>query len=230
MAFIATVVVIGAYDLDLRLARALYDWQGDRWSLKRSFVTEALIHRAGRNASIVAWLGVVVAWAIAMRRPARAAWRAPLGYLCLAVLTSTLLVSWIKSWSNVDCPWDIQGLGGVRPHLALFEARPPSLPHVACFPAGHASGGYAWMALYFFFAMIKPQWRLRGLAAGVGIGMLFGVGQQLRGAHFLSHDIWTAAICWFVSLGLYLIFVARMARRDRAPKEDAVSIASDAKG
>ena len=33
--------------------------------------------------------------------------------------------------------------------------------------------------------------------------MLFGFSQQLRGAHFLSHDVWSAAICWLTALGVY---------------------------
>jgi membrane-associated PAP2 superfamily phosphatase len=31
---------------------------------------------------------------------------------------------------------------------------------------------------------------------------VFGIDQQLRGAHFLSHDLFTAMICWAVALGL----------------------------
>lgn len=221
-AFAVALLAIWAYELDWRVSRAIYGWQGYRWLLKHWFVTETLMHRVGRNASIAAWLGVVVAWAVAMRRPAYAAWRAPLGYLCLSVLLTTLTVSWIKSWSNMDCPWDIDGLGGVRPYLQLFDVRPTSLRHASCFPAGHASGGYAWMALYFFSILTKPHWRRRGLAVGIAAGALFGIGQQLRGAHFLSHDVWTAAICWFGALGLYLVFVSQSERRHRARRWDAV--------
>jgi membrane-associated PAP2 superfamily phosphatase len=220
--FAVAVVAIETFALDWRIARAVYDWQGYRWLLKHWFVTETLIHRVGRNASIAAWLGVAVAWAVAMRRDAYAAWRAPLGYLALSVLLTTLAVSWVKSWSNMDCPWDIDGLGGVRPYLSLFEARSTSLPHASCFPAGHASGGYAWMALYFFFAMTKPQWRRRGLAVGAIAGLVFGLGQQLRGAHFLSHDVWTAAICWFGALGVYTLFVSRAERRERMRRWEAI--------
>jgi membrane-associated PAP2 superfamily phosphatase len=34
----------------------------------------------------------------------------------------------------------------------------------------------------------------------------FGIAQQFRGAHFLSHDLWTAMICWTVAFGLYRVF------------------------
>lgn len=34
------------------------------------------------------------------------------------------------------------------------------------------------------------------LALPLTLGLVFGIGQQLRGAHFLSHDLWTAWLCW----------------------------------
>ena len=40
------------------------------------------------------------------------------------------------------------------------------------------------------------------LIPGLVIGISFGLAQQLRGAHFLSHDVWSAAICWFGALFL----------------------------
>ncbi|MNV84902.1 hypothetical protein D3C71_1788110 [compost metagenome] len=52
------------------------------------------------------------------------------------------------------------------------------------------------------------------------MGLLFGFAQQLRGAHFLSHDVWTLAISWFVALALYLAMARReapMAVRDALP-------------
>ena len=39
-----------------------------------------------------------------------------------------------------------------------------------------------------------------------GAGLVFGSGQQLRGAHFLSHDLWSLAVCWFLALGLFCLF------------------------
>lgn len=143
---------------------------------------------------------------LALWRDSLTAWRRPLGYLALSVLVSTALVAAIKAGSNMDCPWDIDGLGGSRPHLGLFETRPDALPDASCFPAGHASGGYAWMALYFFFLMTRPHLRWHGLAIGIGTGAVFGIAQQLRGAHFLSHDLWTAALCWATTLALFLWF------------------------
>jgi len=38
---------------------------------------------------------------------------------------------------------------------------------------------------------------------------VFGVSQQLRGAHFASHDVWTLTICWIVALLLHRAMFAR---------------------
>ncbi len=207
LAFAAAISFIAWLQLDWSLAHRIYAWEGYRWVLKKAFFTESLLHRSGHDLSVVAWVGALVAWLMSLKRESLQAWRKPLGYLLLSVLLATLLVSWVKSWSNMDCPWDIKGLGGTRPYVALFAARPAWLPDGRCFPAGHASGGYAWMALYFFFLMIRPHLRWRGLAIGVGVGVLFGIAQQFRGAHFISHDLWTAMICWAVAFGLYRVFL-----------------------
>jgi len=110
------------------------------------------------------------------------------------------LVSLLKASSDLDCPWDLARYGGARAYHGLLYAY--AGPSAHCFPAGHASAGYAWLALFFFFAATRPAWRWRGLAAGAGLGLVFGIDQQLRGAHFLSHDLFTAMICWAVALGL----------------------------
>jgi membrane-associated PAP2 superfamily phosphatase len=213
-AFAVLAFVSMALHGDQWLADRLYEWQGHRWSLRHAFLTQEVIHLLGRDLSTMAWLGVLAAWIVARSRDSLTALRRPLAYLALATLLSTALVAWVKTWSNMDCPWDLLGYGGERPYIGLFAMRPIGLSRGACFPAGHASGGYAWLSLYFFLRVVRPQWRWLGLAVGGGLGLLFGVSQQLRGAHFLSHDVWTAGICWATALVTYLVMLRS------APSED----------
>lgn len=199
-------VVTNLLHVDLWLADRLYDWEGHAWSLRHVWATQHLIHLVGRDVSTAAWLAAFVAWLAACLRPAWASLRRPLLYLLTATALSTLLVAGLKSWSNVDCPWDLIRYGGARPYIGLFELRPAGLARGLCFPAGHASGGYAWLALYFFLAAVRPRWRWAGLIVGLGLGLLFGVAQQLRGAHFLSHDLAALAICWLCAVVLHRVF------------------------
>ncbi|HZX77884.1 phosphatase PAP2 family protein [Lysobacter sp.] len=194
---------------DQWLADRMYAFEGGHWALRDAFVTDQLIHKAGRDMDIALWLSVLVAW-ILTHRPGREHWRAPLAYLLTATALSMACVAWMKSWSNMDCPWDLLRYGGDRPYVGLWQLRPIGLERGSCFPAGHASGGYAWLALYFFLAVVRPQWRWWGLAAGIALGLLFGVSQQLRGAHFLSHDLITAAICWGDALLCFGLFRRRL--------------------
>ena len=194
---------------DRWIAGHLYLWEGGRWALRDNLLTSTLVHAGGKKLSTLAWLGVVACAVLAWRRPAWQAWRKPLLYLALAVLVSTSLVAWMKSWTHVDCPWDLVGFGGTRSYHDLLVALPPQTPDGRCFPAGHASAGYAWLALFFFFGSTRPRLRWQGLATGLATGLVFGVSQQLRGAHFASHDVWTLTICWIVALLLHRAMFAR---------------------
>ncbi|HEY1140307.1 MAG TPA: phosphatase PAP2 family protein [Lysobacter sp.] len=199
--FVATVL-----HGDLWLADRLYAFEGGTWALHHSWVTEHLIHHLGREASTAAWLAAFAAWLVACSRSGWTHLRLPLLYLLVATALSTLLVSWMKTWSNVDCPWDVARYGGAHAYVGLFQWRPAGMGQGQCFPAGHASGGYAWLALYFFLMAVKPRLRWLGLAAGLCAGLLFGISQQLRGAHFLSHDLATLAICWTCAVELQRVF------------------------
>jgi membrane-associated PAP2 superfamily phosphatase len=196
---LALAVAFTAWTLlhgDLWLADRLYAWEGHAWLLRRAWVTQNVIHLLGRELSTAAWLAVLAAFAVACMRASWRHLRRPLLYLLVATAVSTLLVAWIKSWSNVDCPWDLARYGGARAYFGLFEPRPAGMGRGVCFPAGHAGGGYTWLALYFFLLAVRPRLRWFGLAVGLSAGLLFGISQQLRGAHFLSHDLAAIAICW----------------------------------
>jgi len=155
------------------------------------------------------WFALALVLAASLISRQMKLWRRPLAYLLLATLLSTAAVGLLKRWTNVDCPWDLLRYGGDRTYYSLFMHRPSILGQARCFPAGHASAGYAWTALYFFLLSTRPGWRWWGLGFALGLGALFGVTQQLRGAHFLSHDVCTLMVCWLIALALYLLMLGR---------------------
>jgi membrane-associated PAP2 superfamily phosphatase len=128
----------------------------------------------------------------------------------------------MKSWTHVDCPWDLVGFGGTRSYHDLLAALPAHASPGRCFPAGHASAGYAWLALFFFLGDTRPSLRWKGFAVGLGAGVVFGIAQQLRGAHFASHDLWTLMLCWLVAV---LLHRAMFARRTRMQAANAAALA-----
>jgi len=198
---------------DQALASWLYALQGHAWVLKDHWLTEGIIHRMGRNLSIMAGLAVLVVALLAEWKPPLRRFRRPLSRLFVSLVVSTLVVSLLKKTTSMDCPWDLTAFGGSREFHGLFDLRPVGVRASGCFPAGHASAGYGWLALYFFALEVKPAARHAALACGMALGLVFGISQQLRGAHFLSHDLWTAAVCWTVALLLFIVWPPRPASR-----------------
>lgn len=119
--------------------------------------------------------------------------------LLLALPLGPALVSSLKGSSNVACPYALQEYGGDIPHIGLFQAYPPDMKpdkRQRCFPAGHASGGFALMALYY---LPKTQRRKRqALAFAIIIGWIMGGYKMLLGHHFLSHTMMTMLLSWLV--------------------------------
>lgn len=177
--------------IDTALADLLFAWEGHRWALTDNPIARGLLHDGGQMASKLAWLGVVLAWASTYAAGRWRGHRQPLARLAVSVLLATALVATLKQFTAVHCPWDLVRYGGT----AMVGDGGGG-----CFPAGHAAAGYAWLALAFVPGTV-PGRRI-GLAVGLAAGLVFGIDQQLRGAHFLSHDLWSAALCWMVAVAV----------------------------
>jgi membrane-associated PAP2 superfamily phosphatase len=174
---------------------------GDWWA-------HDLIHSAGRWLVRCAAVVALAAWALSFKVARLAPWRRETLYVFLAIVASTALVGILKTMTNVDCPWDLIGFGGDRPYVALFADRPDYLPRAQCFPGAHSSSGFALMSLYFALRGRCRRAARWALAFGMGAGIAFSIGQQARGAHFLTHDLASAALVWWVLLLLYTWMLA----------------------
>jgi membrane-associated PAP2 superfamily phosphatase len=70
-----------------------------------------------------------------------------------------------------------------------------------CYPAGHASGGFALMSLFFLFKTYKN--RIIALLFAFVIGWSMGVYKMLIGHHYLSHTVITMILSWLLILAIY---------------------------
>lgn len=205
LAFVMAVLLFELTRLDLWLADALYAVSGSSWALRDAWATKVLIHDGGRLLVALVAGALLFAASASVVVPRLRGWRGALWYLLGSALLSALAVNLLKAVTHVDCPWDLARYGGEYPYVRTFVSTVGGSSHGACFPAGHASAAYAWLGAYYVARECMPRWRGRVLVVILGAGLLFGFGQQLRGAHFLSHDLWTLGICWCVSTVLYLL-------------------------
>lgn len=199
---LCATLIIEISGMDARLADVFYGWEGDQWQLKNAWVTAILIHKGGKYFSILLLLVFISLLVSSYLNSSLATWKYRFRYVLVASISGALLVSIGKTLSNISCPWDFSRYGGSLEYISLLEqlwVRNGS----HCFPAGHASAGFAWVSLYFLGRHLRAAWRWWGLVAALLLGTIFGVSQQLRGAHFISHDLWSFGICWMVSLICY---------------------------
>ncbi len=127
--------------------------------------------------------------------------RACLWVVIATVATGPALIALGKSTTNVFCPSQIRRYGGNAPYVLVCQAYPAGdrpAKRGRCFPAGHASGGYALMSLAGLVASRRGQ--KIGLLIGVALGSWMGGYQMLKGAHYLSHTVVTALAMWIIFL------------------------------
>lgn len=114
--------------------------------------------------------------------------------MAVGALLAAFSVSVLKWGSHTSCPWDLAEFGGYVRHASHWSLQPDG-GSGHCFPAGHAASGFSFVSGYFGLRHAHPAGARRWLAGSMAAGLVLGVAQQWRGAHFMSHTLWTAVAC-----------------------------------
>lgn len=194
--YLVLMLLLDIGGVDIWLASRFYAAEGYQWALKDHWLTEQILHKGARKLNYIFATAVLLTtiYYLWFNKTKPALTKAYSG-LTLSLISSFALVAYFKAITNIACPWNLALFGGTEPYIHLLQPRPSYLSYSQCFPAGHASVGYAWLSLYYFFRYSRPKIRFIGLVTGLTGGLVLGVTQQLRGAHFMSHDITTLFIC-----------------------------------
>lgn len=115
--------------------------------------------------------------------------------LTLACIT---VVQLIKRASTTSCPWDLSEFGGMVSYVSHWDLALSDSGPGHCFPSGHSSAAFCFLTLYFMWRGVDAQRARLWLAAVCVAGVLFSLTQIVRGAHYPSHVLWTAWLCWTV--------------------------------
>jgi membrane-associated PAP2 superfamily phosphatase len=191
--------------LDHALIAPYYDAQRGFFLKNEEFLT-FFMHDTLKTLMLLVVASFIFLLAWSWQEPRLQAHRRRITWILLGMGLATLSVSISKSLSIHACPWDLSQFGGYAPEIPLFGNLPSGLKPGRCLPGGHASGGYALLALYFGLLTLSKTWAYRGLAAALVIGTAMGWSQMMRGAHFLSHNLWTLLIVWCVLTLLYSVW------------------------
>jgi membrane-associated PAP2 superfamily phosphatase len=138
----------------------------------------------------------------------------------LMTLLCALAISLLKRQSLVSCPWSLAQFGGgarLISHLspAAWWGAGDGGPG-RCFPAGHVSNAFAYVGGAMALRAVSVRAARVWLAAVCALGLLLGLTQLLRGAHFASHSLWTAWLCFVLSALVWHGAAAAAAMRQTA--------------
>lgn len=168
----------------------------DGFPLRDHWLYSGLLHDGIRRS---AWLMLLlliasIPWAARLGLDRSRQWR-----WLLAVIAISLLVPGLKQISTTSCPWSLTEFGGPAGYVPHWLIGTRDGGPGGCFPSGHVVNAFAFL----------PGWALyredrKRIAAGVligvmGVGLLAGIAQVVRGAHYPSHVLWSAWLCALLS-------------------------------
>ncbi len=196
---VAGLLVLAAWEaggLDL----ALSAWAGGAagFPLRQHLLTRTVLHDGGRWLAL-AVLAALVADAIRPIVAGPTPNERRLGVLIVVV--ALLAVPALKRFSATSCPWDLAAFGGTWPYVPHWRLGSTDGGPGHCFPSGHAVSAFAFLGAAFAWQRSRPGLARAWMLGVVAFGLLFGAAQLLRGAHYLSHTLWSAWLCWAVAAG-----------------------------
>ena len=194
----------------LVLLAGVWDWAGQDRALahlagsaagfpwRDHWLPSLVLHEGARRLSWLLALGLCLSvwWPVGALRRLSASRRMQ---FAVTTVLAALAVSLLKVGSRTSCPWELSDFGGVAHYASHWTLRADGGTG-RCFPAGHAASGFSFVGGYFAFRPVDLALARGWLAASLGAGLTLGLAQQWRGAHFMSHTLWTAVICWGVAL------------------------------
>lgn len=195
-------VILHQSGVDLALATKIFQASGNAFSLRDNFWFKDILHDRGKHIIQLGFLLVVGLQIYLYRRRHPREQKANAWFVFGCAAVTLIIVGVVKSQSTLPCPWSLVEFGGQKvfvPLISLFDTA--HYPLGKCFPAGHAAGVYAWLCVAFIFPLFsKKFWQ--SFCTIFLLGLSYSLVQNLRGAHFISHD------CFSIALSFGIISIA----------------------
>jgi len=196
-----TILFFQFTDVDLWVENLFYNFHTHKWLIDENNKILDLIFYSGiKKVLIVFALSFLIALVFFKNTPIVKEYKKGILIVVLSAIFVPVIVGGLKKYTNTPCPNDLKIYGGEYPEIKVLSSYPKNSPlkckHIRCWPAGHASGGFALLALFFLFKSQKNKKLSLFLALSVGWAM--GLYKMLIGDHFLSHTIVTMLLAYLI--------------------------------
>lgn len=196
-----SIIYFGISDIDIVVQDYFYNYDTHKWILDWALQPYRFIFYDGAKRFLILFAVSLLIFSLLFRKKAIVQrHKRGIIIILLSAIFVPFLIGLLKSNTNMPCPKNEIHYGGVYPRTAVWEKYPSDFvkPHIKCWPAGHASGGFALLSLFFLFQ--KRKNRFIGLGIGLFAGWSTGLYKMIIGDHFLSHTVITMIMAWLIIL------------------------------
>ena len=187
---------------DLYIEDLFYNAQTHKWFLdKHEAFWKFIFYDGIKKALLLLGVAILLILLFLRKKPLVQEYKKGLMIVLLAGMFVPVFIGSLKAFTNTPCPCDLKIYNGTYPDVKVLESYPEDFTQkskIKCWPAGHASGGFALMAFFFFFKTQKN--RNRGLLWGLITGWSMGSYKMIIGDHFFSHTLMTMLFAWLIIL------------------------------
>lgn len=207
---------------DMLVQQQLYNDATQQWLWAKQEPVAKLILYDGANYALYG-LAAIILFALVFLRKRRLVreYRAGLVVVLLSLILVPGTVALLKSATNVPCPRNLERFGAEAPYVKLFDHFPDTFDRnrrYRCFPAAHASGGFALLAFFFLFKTASG--RRWALCLGGAAGGVMGGYKMAIGDHFLSHTLVSLVWAWLL-ISVIALAVSALTR-ETLPRSDPI--------
>lgn len=214
--------------LDVYISRLFYT--NGQWLLEKGGEPYALIFYNGPKLLLILLaVYLMVVLTIKYRQPSRDIpstqssqldnWLNPLSvreisYLLIVLIGVPTVIATLKAVTHVSCPNQLSLFNGELPYLNLWQDIISRTP-VRCFPAAHASAGFA---LYGFAYLPRfKRYRVKIIIAVSLLGWTMGLYKMAIGDHFFSHTLVSMLLAWTQACATATIIFAKRYVKNPTP-------------
>ena len=200
---IFTIIFFGINDIDIKVQDNFFNLSTGQWILDRNLEPYKFLFYDGIKKLLILFALLMLLILIFLRKKKVViAYKKGLIIVILSAIFIPNIAGELKKITNMPCPKNEIHYGGVYPSTKVWEHYPKEFKQpsssIRCFPAGHASGGFALLSLFFLFKTRRNK--ILAIVGALTVGWSMGLYKMLIGGHFLSHTVITMILAWLIIL------------------------------
>lgn len=212
LVLIVTILIFEISNLDILSQNYFFNFNSNIWIVRRDNIFLKFVFYDGIKRLLIIFLSAIFLTLVFFRKKQLIkTYQTGLIIVLLSGIFVPSTVASIKAITNVACPKNLDQYGGTYPYVKVLEKYPNNFKQekrLKCWPAAHASGGFALLSLFFLFRSKRNQ--ILSLIFSSFLGGIMGFYKMLIGDHFLSHTIISSIMSWLIILLIVKFLIPKL--------------------